>query len=101
MLEAAALGLPTVTTDATGARDAIVAGTTGMQVPVGDARALGEALLKLAGDPALRNRMGRAGRAWVCANFDQQAVWQRQTQEYRALAAMLVNASMMPQNVEM
>ena len=50
LLEAAALGLPTVATNATGARDAIVAGTTGLQVPVGDAKALAEALVTLARD---------------------------------------------------
>jgi glycosyltransferase involved in cell wall biosynthesis len=87
LLEAAALGLPTVTTDATGARDAILAGTTGVQVPVGDSVALAEALLKLAHDPLLRERMGRAGREWVCANFDQRDVWQHQTHEYRTLAS--------------
>jgi glycosyltransferase involved in cell wall biosynthesis len=86
LLEAAALGLPTVATDATGARDAILAGITGVQVPVGDSVALAEALVKLAHDPALRGRMGRAGRAWVCANFDQRDVWQRQARAYRALA---------------
>jgi glycosyltransferase involved in cell wall biosynthesis len=86
LLEAAALGLPTVTTDATGARDAIVAGVTGLQVGVGDARALTEALVRLVRDPALRERMGSAGRAWVCEQFDQREVWRRQVREYRVLA---------------
>ena len=100
LLEAAALGLPTVTTDATGARDAILTGITGLQVPVGNADALAEALLKLAHDPALREQMGRAGRTWVCENFDQRDVWQRQTHEYRILAAPSVNTPITAQRLE-
>jgi glycosyltransferase involved in cell wall biosynthesis len=87
LLEAAAVGLPTITTDATGARDAIVAGRTGLQVPTGDPKALATALATLVRDPSLRSEMGRAGRAWVCEHFDQTEVWRRQAQEYRALAA--------------
>jgi len=100
LLEAAALGLPTVATDATGARDAILPGTTGVQVPVGDAEALRDAFLMLARDPALREQMGRAGRAWVCANFDQSDVWQRQIREYRTLVAALLNAPITARRVE-
>jgi glycosyltransferase involved in cell wall biosynthesis len=87
LLEASALGLPTVTTDATGARDAIVAGQTGLQVPVGNVDALEQALAALVREPRLREEMGRAGREWVCEHFDQNVVWQRQALEYRALAA--------------
>jgi glycosyltransferase involved in cell wall biosynthesis len=85
LLEAAALGLPTVTTNATGARDAVLDGRTGLQVPVGDADALARALLRLVGEPNLRREMGQAGRKWVVEEFDQQKVWVQQVDEYRAL----------------
>ena len=87
LLEAAAIGLPTVTTNATGARDAIVAGKTGLQVPIGDPNALATALAALVRDPSLRDEMGRAGRTWVCEHFDQNDVWRRQAREYRALVS--------------
>jgi glycosyltransferase involved in cell wall biosynthesis len=87
LLEAAAMGLPTVTTNATGARDANVDGETGFQVPVGDSVALTEALLKLIRDPSLRKRMGEAGRQWVSQRFDQREVWRRQADTYRALTS--------------
>ena len=86
LLEAAALGIPTVTTDATGARDAIVDGVTGLRVGVGNVLALREALASLIRDPALREAMGRAGRHWVSEHFDQRHVWQLQVEEYRRLA---------------
>jgi glycosyltransferase involved in cell wall biosynthesis len=89
LLEAAAMGLPTVTTNATGACDAIIAGKTGLQVPIGDPDALAAALATLVRDPSLRKEMGRAGRAWVCERFDQNDVFRRQADEYRALAASL------------
>ncbi len=85
LLEAAALGIPSVTTNATGARDAVIDGTTGLRVPVGDVPALTAAMKQLVCDAALRETMGRAGREWVCKNFNQKEVWQRQVDAYRAL----------------
>lgn len=87
LLEAAALGIPTVTTNATGARDAIVNGVTGLQVPIGDVNSLKEALWRLIRDASLRDAMGRAGRKWVSENFDQREVWRRYADEYRALVS--------------
>jgi glycosyltransferase involved in cell wall biosynthesis len=72
LLEAAASGLPTISTDATGCRDAQVDGVTGVQVPVGDARRLALAIERLAPDAGLRARLGAAGRQWVAAHFDQE-----------------------------
>lgn len=42
-------------------------GTTGLLIPPGDARAMGERILKLAADASLRERLGRTGRAYVVA----------------------------------
>lgn len=86
LLEAAAMEIPTVTTNATGARDALVDGVTGLRVGVGNVLALREALASLIRDAALREVMGRAGRHWVSEHFDQRHVWQLQVEEYRRLA---------------
>jgi len=86
LLEAAAMEIPTVTTDATGARDSIVGGVTGLRVSVGNVLELREALASLIRDVALREAMGRAGRHWVSEHFDQRHVWQLQVEEYRRLA---------------
>jgi glycosyltransferase involved in cell wall biosynthesis len=75
VLEAAACGLPAVTTNATGARDSVVDGVTGLVVPVGDARALASALRRLVDDGGLRQQLGRAARERVVDHFDQQTVW--------------------------
>lgn len=73
-LEAAAMGLPVVATDATGCADAVVDGETGTLVPVRDAAALARALDRYLGDPALRRAHGDAGRARVLARFTRERV---------------------------
>ncbi len=59
--EAAAMALPVITTDIPGPSEVIEDQVTGLLVPVHDAVALGKAMNRLADDPALRDRMGRAG----------------------------------------
>lgn len=62
LLEAAALGRPAVATDLGEQRVFLRRDETGILVPPGDTAALGGALLRLAADPALRERMGVAAR---------------------------------------
>ena len=66
LLEAMSCGLPVVVTDsAPGPLELVDDGETGLVVPGGDARALAEALRRLARDEALRRRLGDAARARV------------------------------------
>lgn len=60
LMEALARGLPIVATAVGGIPDAITEGREGFLVPSGDAHALGDALLQLAGDSAVRERMSEA-----------------------------------------
>jgi glycosyltransferase involved in cell wall biosynthesis len=68
-IEAMGCGLPVVLTDCGGAREAIDDGVEGFVVPLWDTDAMGDALLKLARDPELRLRMGRAARDRVVRDF--------------------------------
>ena len=67
-------GLPVVTTDCGGMREAVTNGIEGFVVPLRDTQAMARALMALAADPALRARMGQAARARVLKDFqiDQQ-----------------------------
>jgi glycosyltransferase involved in cell wall biosynthesis len=65
LIEAAASGRAIVATDAPGCREVVRNGTNGFLVPPDDWVALSEALRRLIADPALRHRMGCAGRALV------------------------------------
>lgn len=75
VLEAAALRIPTVTTDATGAIDSVVDGATGRIVRIDDSAALASALSELVGSEELRARMGDAAQQRVDAEFQQEHVW--------------------------
>jgi glycosyltransferase involved in cell wall biosynthesis len=78
LLEAGAMGLPTVTTDAIGCRDVVRDGQTGFCTPIRDVARLAEGLATLVQDARLRNEFGAAARRWVEANYDQRKVWDAQ-----------------------
>ena len=56
-------GLPLVATSVGGTEEAVEDGATGYLVPRGDADMLRDRIARLLMDPALRTRMGAAGRA--------------------------------------
>ncbi|UQN09562.1 glycosyltransferase family 4 protein [Deinococcus sp. QL22] len=86
-LEGAALGLPLITTDATGARDAVQEQVTGLRVAVGDVDDLARAMKRLAHDEPLRRRLGQQGKAWVQQDFAQERLWQEWDTLYQQLLA--------------
>jgi glycosyltransferase involved in cell wall biosynthesis len=69
VLEAAATGIPVITTLSTGSRDAVLAEITGVLIPAGYPEAIAEAVLRLIRHPEERLRMGTAARAWVIDEF--------------------------------
>jgi glycosyltransferase involved in cell wall biosynthesis len=86
LIEAAACGLPIVTTNVPGCREVVEHGVQGLLVPVRDARALADALASLIADPPLRARMGAAARARAEAEFGRDAVIDRTLALYREIA---------------
>lgn len=87
LIEAAACGRAVVTTDVPGCRDAIEPDVTGLLVPVRDAAALADAIVRLAEDAALRQSMGTAGRALAEREFDINQVARIHVALYDALSA--------------
>ena len=85
LIEAGACGLPLVTTDAPGCRDVVADGVNGFLVPVRDAQSLADAIARLQDDPGLRERMGRASREKVVAEFDERIVIERTLAVYGEL----------------
>jgi glycosyltransferase involved in cell wall biosynthesis len=85
VIEAAAMGVPTVGTDIYGLSDAIEHGETGLLVPARNVEALANALRSLIADKLLRAQMGAAARQRVCAQFDAVEVNKQVIYEYRDL----------------
>ena len=69
VLEGMACGLPAVTTDVGGMREAVSDGVEGFLVPARDPAATADALAELWRRPELRATMGAAGRARVMTDF--------------------------------
>ena len=82
LLEAQAMELPIVTTEAVGCVDAVESGRTAKLVPVRDAKALAEALREYVFDPELRRKHGIAGRQMVIEKFSTKAIMNAIYQEY-------------------
>jgi glycosyltransferase involved in cell wall biosynthesis len=74
LVEAAAAGRPIVATDVPGCREVVRLGREGYLVPFGDIDAAAQALVELAGDEALRRRLGEAANARFHARFTVAAV---------------------------
>lgn len=88
VLEAMACGLPIVATDVGGTCEAFSDGVEGFLVPARDVEAAASALKRLWLEPALRRRMGAAGRARVQAEF----TVERETRQWMALYESLAPA---------
>lgn len=83
LVEAMATGVPVVGSDS--GEIASVIGDAGLVVPEGDPRALGDALLQLAGSAARRAELGRLGRARSTARFTNGIIADRTVQFYEQL----------------
>lgn len=91
LIEAAACGLPLITTDAPGCRAVVTPDVDGLRVPVGDAGALAQAIACLHDDPVLAARLGAAARAKALAQFDERFVIERTLAVYRELLGSTVH----------
>jgi len=69
VLEASASALPVVSTRHAGIPDVVVDGETGLLVDEKDVRRMAEHMLRVAHDPQLAARLGRAGRERIVSNY--------------------------------
>ena len=69
VLEAGASGLPVVSTQHAGIKDAVIHEKTGFLVAEGDIDTMAEHMARLVRDPQLAAEMGQAGREWVSSEY--------------------------------
>ncbi|WP_456447435.1 glycosyltransferase family 4 protein [Thiolapillus sp.] len=88
LIEAAAMGLPVITTDVPGCREVVDDGVNGLLVPAGDGDALAGAIQYLLDNPDKCREFGQAGREKVLREFDQNIVFTLTGQVYRELGLL-------------
>lgn len=74
VMEAGAMGLPSVVTDINGSREIIIHGENGIIVPSKDADALYEAMKQMLIDTTLRERMSSKARSLIDSRFEKSFV---------------------------
>lgn len=84
-IEAQALEVPVITTNATGAVDTVVDGETGFIVDKGDYKAIVEKVEKLINNSSLRKYLGYNGRKRVESKFSSQIIWTELEALYKTL----------------
>ena len=77
VIEAMLTALPVVATNIKGPREQVVDGVTGYLVPPATVQPLAAALRRLVDDPALRRRLGEAGRARALLHYTEDEVVER------------------------
>jgi glycosyltransferase involved in cell wall biosynthesis len=93
VLESMAAGLAMIVSDVGGNAEAVEDQVSGLVVPPRDPAALGAAIMRLANDPAGRQRLGAAARARVARAFDLDACVASYRRLYTQLAAGSPGAS--------
>ena len=79
-------GVPAISFDNDGAPEVVIDGKTGLLVPLGDREGLRSAIISLAQDPGLRDRLGAAGRSQCLARFGWRRMVDQLDELYRRLA---------------
>lgn len=85
VIQAAAMGIPTIGTDISGIVDPVVDGVTGILVPPYDDKSLLRALKQLLDDTNLAYRMGKAARQRCVQQFNADIVNKKMAEEYMRL----------------
>ena len=85
VIEAAAMGVPTIGTNIYGLSDAVVHGETGLLVPPYNAQELAKAISLLLSDRALRDKMGKAAKLRLRTLFNADVISKLVINEYVTL----------------
>jgi glycosyltransferase involved in cell wall biosynthesis len=85
VMQAGAMGLPSIVTNINGCNEIIVEGENGIIIPFKDSKAIYEAMIKMIGNTALRMRLQQNARQMIVSRYEQQLVWDAILSEYKKL----------------
>ena len=83
LVQAAAMGVPVISTKGTGSRDAVKDGFNGILVPIKDTVLLEKQMTYLFENVQERKRLGANGIVWA-KNFDQKIIWEGMDELYKS-----------------
>lgn len=86
VLQAGAMGLPSIVTDINGSNEIIIDGQNGIIVPVKNTTTLGEAMLKIMQDEGFYNQLKENSRPMIVSRYEQQVVWEAILAEYKRIS---------------
>lgn len=85
VMQAGAMGLPSIVTNINGCNEIIVEGENGIVIPVKNTEALGEAMRKMMEDHNFRTQLQQNARPMIVSRYEQQVVWEAILAEYKRL----------------
>lgn len=85
VMQAGAMGLPSIVSDINGCNEIIVEGRNGMIIPAKNSEALCQAMLKLVYDKDYYNKLKMNARKMIIDRYEQKVVWQALLDEYNHL----------------
>lgn len=85
VMQAGAMGLPSIVTDINGCNEIIIDGKNGIIIPPKDKDALREKMLLLIEDAELRHQLKNNAREMITSRYEQQVVWDALLHEYQTL----------------
>jgi len=85
VMEASAMGVPSVVTDVKGNREAVTHDRNGLLVPFGDVPALTSAILRILTEPDTAQRLSAGALRIAAERFDERLVFEKVKAEYARL----------------
>lgn len=83
VLQAGAMGLPTIVTDINGSNEIITEGENGTIIPAKNTELLLEAMKKMRNDSAFYRQLQTNARPMIVSRYEQQLVWEALLEEYK------------------
>lgn len=85
VMQAGAMGLPSIVTNINGCNEIILEGKNGIIIPPKNEEALFEAMKYIMKHSTERQKMAEAARPLITSRYEQQLVWEALLEEYRSL----------------
>jgi len=85
VMQAGAMGLPSIVSDINGCNEIIVEGKNGLIIPVKNTEALQKAMQRLVEDSYLYEQLKSQSREMITSRYEQKVVWEALLEEYRRL----------------